>query len=371
MAGPIVDARLRARWWIDDWISTDEIPYERPGTGWSADGNREYVRRFQVMVKNNKISAAEMCYAPGIPVPYAPYVSKDGDVYDESAFNIKTSAMQPEKRDAQRWIVTCEYTNNFDPISDGTPQKDMRPDRQPPNIEWDFEVVHQALPADLDGKPFMNSARMPFSPTPTFEQAFAIMVYTRNELDFDRKRAADYSYALNSDEFFGAKKGQAQCLPPKAEQVRKGKWIYWRVTYRIRFRDDEDWVALPLPSDLAQPSLGSIIGLTRKVKIPRTWQPQFLDQGMCELKPIPFSPPITGLGLLTGGLAPVSIAREEPTPILKKGLPISQPVCLDGNGHEQKQDPQTGKVEPVYLPFRVYKERKFADILVNGFRFRP
>lgn len=349
----------------------EELPFQRDGTGWNAKGPREYVRKFLVMVTDKTLTAAEVCYAPGIPLPFAPFVSIDGKTHDIAAFNVHTSAAQPDQKDWQRWIVTCQYSTDMPAAgqgssSQGTPAQNQgqnNPELEPPEIDWDFEVVQHALPSDLDGKAFLNSARMPFSPTPTFEQAFAVLVYSRNEMVFNRKAAAEYAFAINSDRFLGAAPGQAQCLPPKAHMVTKGQWTYWRVTYRIRFRDDEDVVEfLAGPNPLA-PGFGPQTIHTKRS--PRTWQPQFLDQGLCQLTPIPFSSPIGGSPLL--GVVDEDSLPKEPVPIRKRNVPISQPVCLDGSGKEAKQDPKTGKVTPVWLKFRVYKEKPFAKLLMRGF----
>ena len=349
-----------------------EIPFEREGTGFDAQSySRDAIKKFLVMLKDEqtlqgilsvrRLTSSQVCFAKGVPRPYSFFISDDGRVYDTDMWCWRIHAMQPDKDDWQRWIVTCNYSNaigdkraTFGDVQSGQGSNN-RPDLEPPTIDWDFEVVQKARARDLDGKAFLNSARQPFTPTPTFEEAYPILTFTRNEMDFNRARASEYAFAVNEDVFLGAHPGQAQCLPPKATQMSKGKILYWKVTWRIRFLEGYD-VLFNIPI----PEYGPIVPILR----PKDWQPEFLDAGLMELQPTidkQMTIPVPGAG---GAHVPIPIVK--PVPIHRGMGRVSQPYCLDGKGRAQEPNKYTGEIYPVWLKFRVYQKKRFADLMLQG-----
>lgn len=347
-----------------------ELPYGRTGVPFDATStHRNYLRRFRVMVNSPLAGPVTVCFAGDIPRPFSPY-STDGES-DLLALCIGIDANQEHDNDWQSWIVNCKYstdvplTGPYDFLSpDGQGGDQNNPEHEPPEISWDWEIEQRALAKDLDGKPIVNSATQTFTPAVTFEIGHAILNYTRNEVFFDAKRANKFCYVTNSDVFLGCPPGTVLCYPPRASRVFKGKMNYWKVHYKFRFgRQLED---------------GTF----------ETIQPVLLDQGMCRLvngKEKQFVKVVGGgaLGALLGAGANVPIL--EPVPILGRGgIPITQPVMLDGKGQ-----PARGKwvkvqvpvpigpggallmvdqelkftPEPVYLPFRIYRKEKLNKIL--------
>lgn len=342
MANPLVQSLERF------YAKVDEITPGQEGTGFNVDfRKRRYIRQFKVIVKDKRLGPIDVCYAPGIPLPYSFYFTKDGMEWDLYALCVNISAKRESSdNDWQNWIVTCEYSTDI-PFSDipvfpktgGSPRgggkkqegDQHNPELQPPKIYWDWEIVHEAPARDLRGKPFLNSARQPFTPPPQFEYARRVLHVERNERAFDPNLAEEYAFAVNSDPFMDYEPGQAQCLPPKAEQIRYGPIFYHRVHYAIRFKPRE-----------ARDD-GSI----------DTWQPELLDQGLMRL-PTPHNVAV-GPNLPPG----------TPIPILRLGHPITQPVCLDGSG-QPKQPNEAGEIEPEYLQFIIRKKKPFKRLFVRG-----
>jgi hypothetical protein len=329
----------------------DEVWDGRRGVPFNHGGPRTYVRRFLVNVKSKFMASAAVCWHPSLPRPYSSYVSGDGVEYDFSALLVNLSAEQKgsgEKDDWVQWMVTASYSNDLgkmgvpdrtempgdptNPQGTGTGGASNQggsttnPEFEVPEREWDWEVSHVAMPTDLDGKPFVNSANQPLTPAPTIEIARPVLVVTRNELTFDVDVATQYAFAVNSDKFFGWEPETIQCLPPRAKTVYRGALEYQRVTYRLRFH-------------------GADSG--------GTWQPQFLDCGTSHID--------TRVG---------SATENQPVPIIVRSAPISHPVLLDGNG--QRQIIPAGKVGVAkFIDRRTYNKLPFSWITQKGFTRPP
>jgi len=314
----------------------DELPEGRAGTPFNHGGAREYTRKFLVHIKNKEMGPVAVCWHPGLPKRYDFYKSKSGVEYDLTSLCIKKSAVPKNTQqgdDWVQWIVTCEYSSELgkmaapdDPGDPGDPGKpesgdspksagaSTNPELEPPELEWDWEIKNEAIPVDLDGQPFINSANQPLSPPPTVEVAFPVLVVTRNELQYDVDVAAEYAYAVNQDVFMGRDAGTVQCMPARAKAVYRGFLQYYRVTYRLRIRTDG-----------------------------KTWQPEYLDAGTCRLQNTPGAP-----------------NQGQPVPIIRFGAPITQPVLL------KQGQPQTPPFKPYYIRRRVYESKPFKRVFTEG-----
>lgn len=331
--------------------SVDEIFSGRSGTPFSMDGKREYVKNFRVIVKNKYIGPMAVCAAPYIPLPYSIYQSGNGLEFDLLALLVNKQAKLQNEDDWKVWIVTCTYstvmpeggapTDPGDPGVPGSPETGGRgaannPELEPPDIEWDFEVVQKPLSEDLEKQAFLNTAKDPITPAPVFEVAYPVLSITRNQNSFDWEEARKYAFALNSDKFLNAEPGQAQCLPPRGRMTFRGPLKYWRVSYKIRFNFD-DTTRENFPSEPVLP-----VGQTYKVG----WHPRFLNVGVHELIfPGPNDPP-----------------RLKKRAISDGGQITTEPQLLDRNGRRILPDAD-GKVTPYYLTFRVYPSVPFAPLL--------
>lgn len=356
-------------------VSVKELFAGRSGTPFEASSmHREYLRKFRVMVNSNKVGPVTVGFANGIPAPYSPYATEEES--DLLALCTSIKAEQEHEDDWQSWIVDCQYSTQMPEgggqgnllSPDSASGEQNNPELEPPDIEWDWEVEQRALSKDLDGNPIVNSATQPFTPAVTFEVGHAILTYSRNELSFSRDKASKFSYVTNSDVFLGADPGTVLCYPPRGKRVFRGKAAYWRVTYKFRFGRQLDNGRL------------------------ETVQPRLLDQGLCRLMNAKEKAAVPGV------LLPVAL--KEPVPILKRGLPITQPVMLDGNGQEAKprwvpnkpfgdrirrkwkinvlEEEAVQEVivieqavpiqlmpDPIYLEFRIYRKEKLNKIMTR------
>lgn len=328
------------------FVSMGELGGPRKGKPFSADGIRTYQRQFLVVVADKAMGPVELCYCPGLPKPYMPYIVDPArGESDLSALCIGIDfARRSQKEGELSWIGTYDYSTdlrfgqgsretNFPNQQDGTQNN---PEFEPPEIEWDFQEHTRALTKDRRGEAFVNSALRLLSPAPTFEFAYPVLNITRNELSFDREQASRYAYAINKTPFLNAQPGTAQCLPPKAVVRYKGNLAYWRVSYRIRF-------GIRLPD-------GSLL----------SWQPTFIDNGVEELVLKP------GMVLDPN----LTIAQQRDKFDWKRikdssNANVTQPVPLDGFGKKLLPNAQ-GKMEAQLLGFDVYPEEDLNDLFVVG-----
>jgi hypothetical protein len=318
------------------YVSVDEVFGDRTGVPFNAFGPRQYTRRFRVVVADKAAGEVAVCYAPGIPRPFALYFNSEQTEWDPFALLIRLSATEENKDDWQSWIVTCEYSTeappNGQPDAPGYPSLGTgaaggaanNPELQPPNVGWDYHEQARVFEKDLDKKVVVNSANQRFTPVPTVESGYYVLTIERNELKFDRVKAEKYAWSLNVTDFLGAKKGQVQCYPPIARQQYLGTMKYFRTTYRLRF----------VPPDK------------------EAWQPEILDQGLCKIEQDKNSP---------------NFGR--PVPIIRGPHKVTQPVLLNGKGDEGDIIIRPfGVFEPVpvYLKFKAFKYEDFAKLLEGG-----
>lgn len=351
----------------------DELPNEREGTpfvGWGLQP-RTYTRRWLVVLKTQTVAAVIACTAPGIPLPYSPYVVgnvSSGFEYDTFALLQKLSAAPRYKDDWSQWVVTGEYSTQLPP--GGAPQNFGRPGGQgnnqdtpelePPVIQWDWETVYRAPACDFDGNPFLNAAGDPYTPAPQFEFDIPVLVMERNELYWDRQDAQYYARALNKDFFLGAPPETVMCMPVRATRRFHGLLPYWRCGYRLRFLpdfDDGSKIIVVKPGNKPGEDADQV---SEAYKNPgRTWQPRILNAGMRQIQDIL---PAAALG--GGAVVPIT---NTPVRIRdKSGSYVSAPVPLDKKGKLLEKDPTTGKLVPIFQQYRMHHLRDLKRLIERG-----
>lgn len=325
-----------------DFELVEEIHASRGGNPFNPDGSRTYSRIWRVLLTvnpNNRFkSAIEICNAPGIPPPYSIFFNPETGEADFNAFSIR---YVPEKEHGQSdewrtWLVRVEYSTQITegglPLLVGFGDEggfQNQPWLERPVVRWDKDTIHRAYGADLDGKPFVNSAGQPFHPAPTFEVGRAVLVLTRNEEFVSRSAISGFAYATNSAAFLMAPIDTVRCDPIIAEQQFRGATPYWRVTYRLVFNGPKN------------PGNNALVDL-------ESWQPNFLDAGTMRKQ--------TTLGIPFGG---------QPIPIYSPTGPVTTPQLLDGAGQPLDVSGGPGTYTPVFLPFRIYPRKLFGPILDN------
>lgn len=316
---------------LADLSEAQEMINTRHGIAYAARGRRHFIRMFKVWTTNLKYGPNEICQAVGLPQPYEPYVTADGQDSDLAAVCISLDANLVEPTDNRlHWIVTAVYSTDVpeegpaanaglgnDPLGSSS-----NPWDEPPVIKWESEVIQRAPAFDLNGTPFLNAAGQPFTPAPTFETGRAIYVITRNEQNFSRQAQSAYAFSVNNADFMDAPAGTVQCLPILAEYLFRGSIPYWRTTYRLRF--------------------GAVKGDGSNLNNLESWQPEILNSGFMQMQLDPTLPQY---------LKPVAI-------IGTNGAPITQPVLLDLAGLQTDT--------PEYIQFRMCQSRDFSPILTTG-----
>lgn len=344
------------------YIDIQEAIESRRGPPFVKAGeDREYTLVFRIVISDRSFGPNEVCQCPGLPSPYQMYITPDGGEYDWSAFCIRIEPKKQVPDDWQVWLVECTYSTNLPQggVPDVTdfgmtlPGSQNDPSQWLPVFRWDSETVTMAYPADMNGNPFLNSCGQPFTPAPVFEVARPVLIMTRNQLSLTRAQITSYAYAINSDTFLGAAPGTVRLRPIRAVQSTWGTLPYWKdVTYEFVFNR----VAFPLPVNNINAALAALIGgvgfvpglgiqpLVSGDDPLESWQPQILDAGTTHINDNDLSP---GFG--------------QPLPILRRGIPITQPVPLNGAGQEAFR--VNGVVQPVYLDFTVYRALPFSPLL--------
>ncbi len=327
----------------------DEVFKSRGGTPYSAsDLHRDYARYFRVIVTKAQVGSNGVCQYvvdnfDGVG-PYALYQSADSLEWDELALCIKISAERESEDDWANWIVSVEYSTR---IPDNGPDfvglgwdgigSQNNPELVVPEIEWDYEIINKAPAADLDNKAFVNAARQPFKPAPSYEYAHPILVIKRNQLTFDRATASKFAFAVNGDVFMGADPGSAQCFPVRAKKKFMGTYGYYACVYRIRFAE-------PLPSVFA-----ALIPAAAAKDMDSFEYDFRLNEGFCTLQSNPLNPFDFG----------------KPVPILGPGgTPIPQPDLLDLAGQRVAPD-ALGVRKPEFIKFRIRRRQTFAPLLAG------
>ena len=159
-----------------DFFKVDEL-HDYSGTPFKADGNREYMRNFLVLMSDIRWGILEVALAPGLPEPWSPYVNVYTGFSDRNALLIDVSIKRIKEKTGA-WIVTCKYSTQVPksgPADSGIPvtpygdeddgaENDL--DLEPPEFEFEYEEVNVPARSDLDDKAFVNSAWQPFTPTP-------------------------------------------------------------------------------------------------------------------------------------------------------------------------------------------------------------
>lgn len=356
----------------------NEIMSSNEGTIFDATDiyKREYTKTFRVRVLDPRVGSETVCRCPGIPGPYTPYFSAGNYEYDLSALVVNLSAKKENDGDWQNWLVTVKYSSDLGSVKSdfGFPSKKdgsaNNPELEPPVLDWDFEVVKEALPTDLNGRPFINSAGDLYDPPPQVDIARPVLNYQRNQLSFDQVKASQFAFALNSKMFLGQYPLTAQCYPPKATMKQLGGLIYWRVNYKIRFKSlipvrqwnakKGTWVPVDRKIDeqvfwdtLTQYTgwLGNPVTLAPG----RTWLVEILDAGYNERRDLQKEK--TGI---PGEFAPVPI-------VAPGGGKPTKPVLL--NGYGKKLDiPKVANQDfaAVYNQFWCYPQQDLNIILRQG-----
>jgi hypothetical protein len=327
------------------YVSVDELFDGRTGSPWNMDGHRDYTKRYRVVVKIKEASAILVAAAPGIPQPGSRYVSGNNVEYDLLAIVTGYECRPENEGDWQNWIVEVKYSTRTPPGGKTDRSSQNNPENEPADIQWDSESLQTSPIQDMEGKPYLCSNQLPYSPPPTFDSPFPVLTISRNELSFDLNLADYYTNALNDASFLGWPKGRAQCLRPNATQKHRGTLRYWRVTYKIRFRRKYP------TGNSTDPPFKTFDG------VDDTWQPRILNAGLMEINPF-YDPD-----------APESEKKNNSKwrhMIGWGGKMTATPFLLDKNGLRQTDVDGNGELIPTYKTYKEYPYANLTKLLVTG-----
>lgn len=336
--------------WADVFVRDARLVTVGDGVTVFADGKREAVHEYHVWSKY-RIDSPWVKFAPGLPQPYSVYTyTFKYDAPAGSYTTIVDEAMVLVQMDVRlkednpdpfhHYIVTCRYSTQ---VPDTRVEYTDNPTKNPCRLEWDVETVTAPMEKDLDGRPFLNSAGQPFTPTPMFEQGRPVATLT-NVMWAGAVTAAlieSWCYVCNEDTFLGEEKGRWLALPPKCDPFHVGNVMYFRMTRKLK------------------------LAPTRQDGTKEKWDKvQILNKGVCRRNNVEGTD-----------------NYNKPVPIYGPGGPITQPVLLDTEGQ-----PLTGltkqfgnasvvgstlfsafTMEPTYETFRVRRLVKFADLFKNSY----
>lgn len=277
-------------------MAITEIKETFDGRGGSKDrkGHRHYERVFFAKTNSIKDGAQVILTDPLVP--------KIGDIY-ASGNDLDTgawcSAVRPQQNveEPSRWTVTVEYTS--EPGESFGAAED--PLLRPADIAWGFVQFQRLIEKDINGKELTNSAGDPFLPPPTGDQSRPVLSITKNMPFFDPTRLT-YIDAVNTDFFLGVAAGRWKCSAITSQRLLENGRFFWRTAHEFHYSE---------------------IG----------WKLEPLDRGLNKL---------------------VAGKRER---ILDNGLPVVEPVKLDGAGQ-----PLAATAAGVYRSFKIYRELPFAAL---------
>jgi len=206
------------------------------------------------------------------------------------------------RQSRKRWRVTIPFSSQ--PRKKGDDKQYDNPLEKPPRRSGGFRVFQKALEKDLDDKPFANSAGAPFDPPFTLDAGNPTMQIVTNVAALDFTTLDAMIYCCNSKQFYDRAPGTVVFKP-----------YMWREMTHAAIGD---FFELSLPFE---------IDLDGWEKVSR------MDVGFFELD------------------------DGEEKLILAEGMPLNEPVRLDGNG--AKADPDA---DPEYISFRVREKKAFSAL---------
>lgn len=282
---------------------------EREGS-WERNWKRSYTRKFRVQTDTPDTDQVDVLYArdpsTGVKIPALGqiYTAKNGN-FDGGSFCEQVQCSN-EAEDGKSWIVTVQY-GPYDP----TQFDAQNPLDAPPKVR--FGLSRQSITADkdVDGKPVVNSAGQAFDPPIEKDESRLVMSVEVNVQTFDANLFAAYKDTVNDDVWWIFAPKTVKFMNATAELQHSGDCpvnggLYWVMTWEFEIKED-------------------------------TWTKKILDQGlMC-------------IGVSGGSSGELIHCIDT------EGQPASEPMLLDGAGHQNPKG-----AGPVYLSYDVYEPKDFS-----------
>jgi hypothetical protein len=171
------------------------------------------------------VSAAVVQLASGIP--------RWGDPHPDDASK-RAEVPQVRARSARIFEVAIDYAT-----PEGGAAADGNPLAQRAVWRWGSSRFMDRADVTVDGYPITNVLCEPFNPPLNIELVDSTLTITRNEANYDERRAALYRGAVASDGFAGFRPGEPRMIDIQAAEQQQGRFYFWQVVYEIHFRLDE------------------------------------------------------------------------------------------------------------------------------------
>lgn len=262
---------------------------------------RTYSRQFVIVTDDPWIGANAIRAA--LPVGIGQFYlvrNTSGAVTDFDGGSFCTSiSLTCDAEDGMAWTANAEYG----PYDATNYPQDVT--QWVPRVAWSFAQFQRDLDQDINGNAIVNSAGVPFNPTIKADDSRPILQLVRNEPTFDLTLAEDFRDTVNQNVWWGY---NPRCVKvsniSSTRQFNQDIGFFWETTYEFHINEN-------------------------------TWDENVLDAGVMQLN---------GSG-------------SDIVPISKNGIPVPDPVPLNGSGA-----PLSVGGTPNYLTFQVYPTSDFSKL---------
>ena len=221
-----------------------------------------------------------------------------------------TIDLHQNKSEPHLWECACAWST----LQDGNPKdKQQQPDQRRPEWSGGFIAAPNYRLADLDGKPFEDTAHTPFDPPPSIPIFVRETVVRRYESSIDFNKQRGFLNATNTDSWQDAQPGEGLVANITWREVYEWGQYWFDTTYTIH------------TSPLIYIQGGAIGGFDPYYVL--CAGPRYLD------------------------------AKGKPQSIASQGIFDGRAQKLDSGGHVVKPGDN-----PYYLKFRVVNKCSFGDL---------
>jgi hypothetical protein len=273
---------------------------------------REYTRTFNVVTTQRVDDGVAVRLAPGLPVPWSPYVAANG-LADLGSW-CKEVRVRQDAQDPYLWRVEARYSSQVDRPDINQVESPLL---RPADISWDTVSYPRVAVADRDGGAIVNVNDERFDPPLMRDEKRLQLTVTRNQAGYDALSYALFENCTNSNTFLGFPAGRARCTRVKGDRQFENGVLFWRALFQFQFRILLDEV----DEDVSDED-----------KSLRAWAEKVLNQGFY---------------VMEGGQR---VHARDP-----RGQPSPTPVLLAADGARLAPG-----AEPYYLNFHLYPSRDFS-----------
>lgn len=135
-------------------------------------------------------------------------------------------------------LVTWGPPKGFSGSSSESEEPLISPFDERPQIQWGTERTEEPIDQDANGNPLVNVVGESFDPPISRNFSDEVLSVTKNQAAFSSTQAVQFVDTVNADTFMGHAAGTGYMDEISAVEIEEGGFIYYRVTYKMRFRKD-------------------------------------------------------------------------------------------------------------------------------------